>query len=71
MTRFYSVQLWTAPWTRAVKVAKMYDNECMSGIGWISLVERDNYKIALADAKRARGLLTIGASDADIQWAIQ
>lgn len=61
--RFYSVQLWSDPWPRRIKVIKMYDNVCLSGIGWISLEEFETYVAAMRWARYARDLMSKGETD--------
>ena len=60
---FHSVQLWGAPWPRRVKVVKMYDAECLSGIGWISLDEYASRESARRAARYARNLMAQGKTD--------
>ncbi len=60
---FHSVQLWSDPWPRRIKVVKMYDEECLSGIGWFSLNEYATRKAALESARFARDLMRQGNSD--------
>ncbi|KKM73642.1 hypothetical protein LCGC14_1408310 [marine sediment metagenome] len=60
---FHSVQLWADPWPRRVKVIKMYDNDCLSGHGWISLNEYATHKEALTAARYARNLMAQGETD--------
>jgi len=61
--KFYSVQLWSDPWPRRIKVIKMYDDICLSGIGWISLDEYQSYKSAMKWARYARDLMNQGETD--------
>ena len=60
---FHSVQLWSDPWPRRIKVVKMYDSDCLSGIGWLSLGEYNTRKAAVCAARFARSLVKLGKSD--------
>jgi len=61
--RFYSVQLWSGPWPRRIKVIKMYDDQELSGIGWFSLSEYATRAKAMESARFARDLMRQGKSD--------
>ena len=63
---FYSVQLWSNPWPRRITTVKMYDDQCLSGIGWISLNEYTSHKAAMDSARFARECMRQGESDDSI-----
>jgi hypothetical protein len=67
--KFYSVQLWSNPWPRRIKVIKMYCDQALNGIGWVSLNEYQTHKEAIDSARAARQLMRQGKSD-DYLFAI-
>ena len=54
MERLYAVIIWSAPWKPRIQVRKVYDNECLTGIGWRSACEFDTYKSAMQAARELR-----------------
>ena len=65
--RFFALTHWSAPWREGFKVIKMYDNESLGGVGWVSFAEYPSRAAARLAARIAKRLVDGGMSPDDVE----